>query len=96
MELQLAGVRVSAAVRGVTDARHIAVSGAPFLGLLGTVWGVMSTFSYVAMKGSAPAHTEQMGGRLPDAIVYPTGGGTGLVGMWKGFAEMEELGWIGA
>ena len=37
---------------------------------------------------------EQMG-RLPDVIVYPTGGGTGLVGMWKAFAEMEELGWIG-
>ena len=37
---------------------------------------------------------EQLGGRLPDAIVYPTGGGTGLIGMWKAFAEMEELGWI--
>ena len=33
---------------------------------------------------------------LPDVIVYPTGGGTGLVGMWKAFAEMEGLGWIGA
>ena len=39
---------------------------------------------------------EQLGGRLPDAIVYPTGGGTGLIGMWKAFEEMEELGWIGA
>lgn len=39
---------------------------------------------------------EQLGGRLPDAIVYPTGGGTGLIGMWKAFAEMEELGWIGS
>ena len=38
---------------------------------------------------------EQMGGQLPDAIVYPTGGGTGLVGMWKAFDEMEALGWIG-
>jgi threonine synthase len=38
---------------------------------------------------------EQLGGRLPDAIVYPTGGGTGLIGMWKAFGEMEELGWIG-
>lgn len=34
-------------------------------------------------------------GRLPDAILYPTGGGTGLVGMWKAFDEMERLGWIG-
>lgn len=35
-------------------------------------------------------------GTLPDVIVYPTGGGTGLVGMWKAFAEMQQLGWIGA
>jgi threonine synthase len=39
---------------------------------------------------------EQMGWRLPDVIIYPTGGGTGLVGMWKAFDEMERLGWIGA
>lgn len=39
---------------------------------------------------------EQLGGRLPDVIVYPTGGGTGLIGMWKAFGEMEELGWIGS
>ncbi len=38
---------------------------------------------------------EQMGWSLPDVIIYPTGGGTGLVGMWKAFAEMESLGWIG-
>ena len=34
-------------------------------------------------------------GSLPDAILYPTGGGTGLLGMWKAFGELEELGWIG-
>ena len=39
---------------------------------------------------------EQLGGRLPDVILYPTGGGTGLVGMWKAFEEMETLGWIGS
>jgi len=38
---------------------------------------------------------EQMGWRLPDVVIYPTGGGTGLVGMWKAFGEMEKLGWIG-
>ncbi len=37
---------------------------------------------------------EQLGGRLPDVIVYPTGGGTGLIGMWKAFDEMQALGWI--
>ncbi|MGZ4807896.1 MAG: threonine synthase [Thermoanaerobaculia bacterium] len=35
-------------------------------------------------------------GRLPDAILYPTGGGTGLIGMWKAFGEMQALGWIGS
>ncbi len=38
---------------------------------------------------------EQSDWELPDAIIYPTGGGTGIVGMWKAFAEMEEMGWIG-
>ena len=38
----------------------------------------------------------QMGWKLPDAIFYPTGGGTGLIGMWKAFDEMEKLGWIGS
>ena len=39
---------------------------------------------------------EQMDWELPDAIFYPTGGGVGLIGMWKAFAEMEKLGWIGS
>ena len=38
---------------------------------------------------------EQCGWVLPDAILYPAGGGTGLIGMWKAFSEMEALGWIG-
>jgi len=37
---------------------------------------------------------EQMGWSLPEAIIYPTGGGVGLIGMWKAFEEMEELGWV--
>lgn len=39
---------------------------------------------------------EQFGWELPDVIFYPTGGGTGLIGMWKAFDEMEALGWIGS
>jgi threonine synthase len=38
---------------------------------------------------------EQLNWKLPDAIFYPTGGGVGLIGMWKAFEEMEQLGWIG-
>jgi threonine synthase len=39
---------------------------------------------------------EQMDWRLPNVIIYPTGGGTGIIGMWKVFDELEELGWIGS
>jgi threonine synthase len=39
---------------------------------------------------------EQSGWSLPDMIIYPTGGGTGIIGMWKVFDELEELGWIGS
>jgi threonine synthase len=38
---------------------------------------------------------EQLGWGLPDAIFYPTGGGTGIIGIWKAFAELEKIGWIG-
>jgi threonine synthase len=37
---------------------------------------------------------EQLGWEYPDAVFYPTGGGVGLIGMWKAFAELEELGWV--
>lgn len=39
---------------------------------------------------------EQLGWRLPDAIIYPLGGGTGIVGMWKAFTELQQLGWLTA
>ena len=39
---------------------------------------------------------EQLGWEMPDVIFYPTGGGTGIIGMWKAFAELAEIGWIGA
>lgn len=39
---------------------------------------------------------EQLGWRLPDVIIYPTGGGTGLIGMWKAFDELRRMGWLAA
>jgi len=39
---------------------------------------------------------EQLNWELPDVIIYPTGGGTGLIGMWKAFDEMQQMGWIGS
>ncbi len=37
---------------------------------------------------------EQLGGKLPDAVIFPSGGGVGIIGMWKAFEEMEQLGWL--
>ena len=37
---------------------------------------------------------EQLDWELPDAIIYPTGGGTGLIGMWKAFTELRDAGWV--
>src|SRR5258708_17630156 len=53
-------------------------------------------FGCEGKKTMAYAPAMQLGWRLPDVVIYPTGGGTGIVGMWKAFAEMETLGWIGA
>lgn len=45
-------------------------------------------------KTMAYEMVEQLDGEVPDVVVYPTGGGVGLIGMWKAFDEMERLGWI--
>jgi threonine synthase len=52
-------------------------------------------FRVEGKKTMAYEAVEQLGWRVPDAIIYPTGGGVGLIGMWKAFEEMEALGWIG-
>ena len=39
---------------------------------------------------------EQMGGKLPDIVIFPSGGGVGIIGMWKAFEEMDQLGWLDA
>jgi threonine synthase len=63
-------------------------------------WFDMSTlkepFRIEGKKTMGYEVAEQLGWTLPDAILYPTGGGVGLIGMWKAFEEMEELGWIEA
>ena len=62
-------------------------------------WFDVSTFRepyrVEGKKTMAYEFFEQLGGRLPEAVIYPAGGGTGLVAMWKAFEEMEALGWIG-
>ena len=62
------------------------------------VWFDISTlkepFRVEGKKTMGYELTEQLGWTYPDAVFYPTGGGVGLIGMWKAFEEMEELGWI--
>jgi threonine synthase len=78
----------------ITDAGKVIAEGAAEHG-----WFDVSTlkepYRLEGKKTMAYELVEQLG-RVPDVIVYPTGGGTGLVGMWKAFDELEELGWIGS
>jgi threonine synthase len=77
---------ISDAARAMNDARR------------GTGWFDMSTmkepYRLEGKKTMGYELAEQSGWSLPDVILYPTGGGTGLIGMWKAFREMELLGWI--
>jgi threonine synthase len=61
-------------------------------------WFDMSTFKepyrVEGKKTMGYEVAEQFGWELPDVIIYPTGGGTGLVGMWKAFEELERIGWV--
>ena len=63
-------------------------------------WFDMSTlkepFRVEGKKTMGYEVAEQLGWRVPQGIIYPTGGGVGLIGMWKAFEEMQDLGWIGA
>jgi threonine synthase len=92
---QAAGARVFLVDGLISDAGKIVREGAAATG-----WFDFSTFRepyrLEGKKTMGLELAEQLGWRLPDVIVYPTGGGTGLVGMWKAFAELEALGWIGA
>lgn len=77
----------------ITDCGAVVAAGTPAMG-----WFDMSTlkepYRLEGKKTMGLELAEDLGWRLPDVILYPTGGGTGLVGMWKAFAELEELGWL--
>lgn len=94
-EALLSGARVTL-VRGyINDCAALVAQGAREHG-----WYEMSTFKepfrVEGKKTMAYELVEQLRGGVPDVILYPTGGGTGLVAMWKAFAEMQALGWIGS
>ncbi len=91
---QLAGANVTLVDGLITDAGRIVAERKEAAG-----WFDVSTlkepYRVEGKKTMGFELAEQFGWQLPDVIIYPTGGGTGIVGMWKGFAELEALGWIG-
>jgi threonine synthase len=93
MEAHLAGARVFLVNGLITDCGRIVREGTERLG-----WFDVSTlkepYRLEGKKTMGLELAEQLGWRLPDVILYPTGGGTGLIGMWKAFAELGELGWL--
>ncbi len=93
LEAYLAGARVFLVNGLITDCGRLVREGTPRTG-----WFDMSTlrepYRIEGKKTMGLELAEQSGYQLPDVILYPTGGGTGLIGMWKAFAELRELGWL--
>jgi threonine synthase len=92
-EAAVAGARVFLVDGLITECGKIVAAGK---GLMG--WFDLSTlkepYRVEGKKTMGIELAEQCGWELPDVILYPTGGGTGLIGMWKAFAELRELGWL--
>jgi threonine synthase len=94
METQALGADVQMVPGNISDAGKACVAAAQEHG-----WYDCSTlkepYRVEGKKTMGYELAEQMGWKLPDAILYPTGGGTGLIGMWKAFEEMETMGFVG-
>lgn len=92
-ETRIAGAEVILVPGLISDAARLAAEKAKTEG-----WFDVSTFKEPyrteGKKVMGYELAESFGWRLPEVILYPTGGGTGLVGMWKAFAELEALGWL--
>jgi threonine synthase len=92
-ECELYGADVTLVDGLITDAGRIAAERGKPLG-----WYDVSTlkepYRIEGKKTMGYELAEQFGWQLPDWIIYPTGGGTGMVGMWKAFDELERLGWL--
>jgi threonine synthase len=93
-EIALAGARVTLVDGLIDDCGRRVAEGRQRMG-----WFDVSTlkepYRIEGKKTMGIELAEQLGWTLPDAIFYPTGGGTGLIGMWKAFAELEAAGFIG-
>lgn len=93
LECELYGAKVTLVDGLITDCAKLVVEGKEREG-----WFDVSTlkepYRIEGKKTMGYEIVEQLGWKYPDAIFYPTGGGTGLIGMWKAFEEMEALGWV--
>ena len=94
-ECELYGAQVTLVDGLITDAGRLAAAEAAQGG-----WYDVSTlkepYRVEGKKTMAYELAEQLGWQWPDWLIYPTGGGTGIVGMWKAFDELEQLGWMPA
>jgi threonine synthase len=95
IECQVVGAKVVLVNGLITDAGKMVADGVPEMG-----WFPLSTlkepYRVEGKKTMGIEVAEQFDWILPDVIIYPTGGGTGIIGMWKVFDELETLGWIGS
>lgn len=93
-ECRALGARIELVDGVITDCGRVAAEGVHREGRF-DVSTLKEPYRLEGKKTMGFELAEQLGGDLPEVIVYPTGGGTGLIGMWKAFEEMEALGWIG-
>jgi len=98
VEVQAAGAELRLVDGLISDAARQAAIDAGLAQQRGEAWFDVSTFKepyrVEGKKTMGLELAEAFGWQLPEVILYPTGGGTGLVGMWKAFEELESLGWI--
>jgi threonine synthase len=94
-EIELQGARVYRVNGLIDDCGKIVADGKAAAGWFDTST-LKEPYRIEGKKTMGLELAEQLGWEVPDAIFYPTGGGTGLIGMWKAFAELEAIGFIGA
>ncbi|MDA0769174.1 MAG: threonine synthase [Chloroflexi bacterium] len=94
-EVVITGGKLTLVEGLINDAGRLSQEKADELGLF-DVSTLKEPYRVEGKKTMGYEIAEQSGWKLPDVILYPTGGGTGIVGMWKAFEEMEALGWIGS
>lgn len=92
-ECAIAGAKAFLVNGLIDDCGHIVAAGTEKMGWL-SVATLKEPYRLEGKKTMGLELAEQSAWRLPDVILYPTGGGTGLIGMWKAFQELKELGWL--